>query len=272
MSVTATDGLLLSMFIPVLFVTPFYCHPRLAWSPRNDAGTVVFRLAGGAVAAAASVSLVALYPANCGLELWEWIGLGASWQSVVVPMGMLGCVYYGALVEHLVGARRIAYTAAVPMHVKIRNLMAAPCLEEITFRACSCRVLLAARFSPLQTACTAPLFFGIAHAHQILEEVFGRKIPLRQAVMRQVALFMQTSLFGFFACIAYLSIGSLVAPTVLHVGCNWIGMPWLGQRGNMSVVCHRITQVLSVAGLGLLFAMTRWLLLHPHPFAVQCQG
>lgn len=272
MSLTPAAGLLLSGAIPVLFVAPFYCHPKLAWSPRNDAATVAFRLAGAAVAAVAAVALVALYPADCGMRLWDWIGVGLSWQSIMVPICMLGCVYCGAFVALMVGARRMAYTAEVPMHVKFRNLVAGPFLEEITFRACSCRVLLAAGFTPVQTASIAPLFFGIAHAHHVVELIRCRGQTVYQAAMQQLALFVQTSLFGFFACVAYLSLGSLAAPALLHIGCNWFGMPWLGQRSGMSVVCYRTTQCLSIAGLVLLFVLTKWLLSNPHTFATHCQS
>lgn len=269
MALTAAEGIQLSVAIPVLFVAPFYCHPKLAWSPRDQLATVVFRLAGAAVAAIACIVLVALYPADCGLTPWEWIGLGVTWQSVAVPIAMLGCVYCGGFVERMIGKRNFSYTNDIPVHVKVRNLVVAPSLEELTFRACSCRVLLAAGFSPVHTACIAPLFFGIAHAHQVLEEIVCERQPVYQAAIHQLALFVQTALFGFFACAAYLSLGRLIAPTLLHVGCNWIGMPWLWQRNSMSIRCYRTTQILSIAGYAGLFLLTRWLLVNPHAFATQ---
>lgn len=270
MSLTAKEGVLLSSTIPFLFVAPFYCYPKLAWSPRDAAATVMFRLAGAGVAAIACVALIALYPADCGLPLMEWIGVATTWRSLCVPVAMLCCVYCGALVELMVGTRRIAYTSTVPVHVKFRNLVAGPFLEELTFRACSCRVLLAAGFSISTTSMVAPLFFGVAHVHHVFEAICFKKQAVREAVMHQLALFIQTTLFGFFACAAYLSLGSIVAPCILHVGCNWMGMPWTGQKGDMSTACYQATQYLTVAGLGCLFLMTRWLLTTPHPFVNQC--
>lgn len=270
MPLTAKEGILLSSAIPVLFVAPFYCYPKLALSPRDEVSTVLFRLAGAGLAAVACVSLVVLYPANCGLGVWEWIGLRVSWHSIATPLAMLACVYCGALMELMIGTRHIPYSSEVPGHVKFRNLVAGPCLEELTFRACTCRVLLAAGFGIASTSSIAPLFFGIAHIHHGFEAIWSKKHTVRQAIVQQLALFVQTTVFGFFACAAYLSLGSLVAPTVLHVGCNWMGMPWLGQRSTMSAAYYRATQCLSVAGLVCLILLTRWLLQKPHSFAVQC--
>lgn len=270
MQLTAKEGIVLSSAIPVLFVVPFYCYPKLAWSPRDEVSTVIFRLAGAGLAAIACVSLVVIYPANCGLGLWEWIGVGISWNIIAAPLAMLSFVYCGALMELIIGTRHIPYMSEVPGHVKFRNLVAGPFLEELTFRACTCRVLLASGFGVGSTSSIAPLFFGIAHIHHVFESIWCKKHTVRQAIMQQLALFVQTTVFGFFACAAYLSQGSLVAPTILHVGCNWMGMPWLGQRNTMSTAYYRATQCVSVAGLVCLVLQTRWLLLKPHPFAAQC--
>lgn len=256
--------------MPVLFVTPFYCYPSKWALHRNAVFTVIFRLAGAGLASIASVCVVEVYPAKCGLHLREWIGVDVRWPSILLPLLMLTCAYIGAAVEMMVGLRRIPYTSGVAMHVKLRNLVAGPFLEEVTFRACTCRVMLASGFSVIATATTAPLFFGFAHVHHIVEGIWFEGRTMRQAIMQQLALFVQTTLFGFFACAVYLSQGSLVAPTILHIGCNWMGTPWLGKNNGMSAACYRVTQGLSMAGFVMLVFVTSWMLTHPHAFVANC--
>ena len=51
------------------------------------------------------------------------------------------------------------------------------------------------------------------------------RVPLGPAVLRSVAQFAYTTLFGWYACFVFVRTGSLPAVVLAHVFCNWMGLP-----------------------------------------------
>ena len=98
-----------------------------------------------------------------------------------------------------------------------RNVVIAPVAEEYVFRACLCTVLLAGGYS--DTACIfwAPFFFGLAHLHHLLVR------PAAQVFMQ----FAYTTVFGWIAAFLFVRTGHLLAPTLAHCFCNYMGFPLL---------------------------------------------
>lgn len=120
----------------------------------------------------------------------------------------------------------------------LRNLFIAPISEEVIFRACIIAPLLSSHrnedgqsLSPTQICWIAPLFFGVAHLHHFHEQY--RRLPLlqrtKQAILQLiVGLLFQltyTTLFGAYASHLFVRTGSLLAVILVHIFCNYMGLP-----------------------------------------------
>ena len=120
----------------------------------------------------------------------------------------------------------------------LRNLFIAPISEEVIFRACIIAPLLSSHkhdngqsLSPTQICWIAPLFFGVAHLHHFYEQY--RRLPLlqrtKQAILQLiVGLLFQltyTTLFGAYASHLFIRTGSLLAVILVHIFCNYMGLP-----------------------------------------------
>lgn len=106
----------------------------------------------------------------------------------------------------------------------IRNYVVAPWTEEVIFRGCMVPPLLACGMSPLQVSLVAPLFFGIAHIHHAMLRLSkGERVS--SVMLVTTFQFLYTSLFGSYASYAYIRTGSVLAVTVGHAYCNWMGLP-----------------------------------------------
>lgn len=105
-----------------------------------------------------------------------------------------------------------------------RNIVLAPCLEEVAFRACMVPVLLASALSPTRVCWTAPLFFGVAHLHHAMQRLAEGTKPVVVAVQTIFQL-SYTTLFGAYASYAYMQTQSTTAVVLAHSFCNWMGLP-----------------------------------------------
>ena len=107
----------------------------------------------------------------------------------------------------------------------MRNFVVAPLTEEIIFRGCMIPPLLACTtLSVIQVTFIAPLFFGFAHVHHAITRLSnGEKLP--SVILITVFQFVYTTLFGSYASYAFIRTGSVLAVTVSHAFCNWMGLP-----------------------------------------------
>jgi prenyl protein peptidase len=225
MGTSKAEALLLSLTLPVLYVLPFYCYPKLAKAPRNDLCTVAFRCAAVCVS---SILCVAIVHFQVGKQrdcaLWEWLGLFPSMSSLLLSVVMLLCMYVPSLLDLLAKNTKLPYTSTAT-HICLRDLVLAPLFEEVVYRGCHCYLLLSAGFSHVTVSLVAPLFFGVSHLHHLYEAVAVRRVPLATATMQLLGQFSYTSVFGFLACLLFMHKGSLAGPLLLHSGCNLLRLP-----------------------------------------------
>ena len=80
------------------------------------------------------------------------------------------------------------------------------------------------RCFPVHTVLLCPLFFGVAHAHHLLESL-ARGTPLVQALLGTLLQFAYTYVFGAIATLLLLRTGNLASCVVAHVFCNFMGLP-----------------------------------------------
>jgi Type II CAAX prenyl endopeptidase Rce1-like len=105
-----------------------------------------------------------------------------------------------------------------------RNYVIAPWTEEMIFRGCMIPPLLASGMSAVKVSLVAPLFFGIAHIHHAATRLSNGE-RLVSVVLLTTFQFLYTSLFGMYASYAFLRTGSVLAVTLSHAYCNWMGLP-----------------------------------------------
>jgi prenyl protein peptidase len=106
----------------------------------------------------------------------------------------------------------------------VRNYVVAPWTEEIIFRGCMIPPLLASGMSVVTVSVVAPLFFGFAHLHHAITRLaMGERRA--SVVLVTTFQFLYTFLFGMYASYAFLRTGSILAVTLSHAYCNWMGLP-----------------------------------------------
>lgn len=177
-----------------------------------------------------------------------------------VSLRRMASVFYAACVEPTVAAL-LRPRSDSERWFCLRYLVLAPLTEEIVFRACMVPVLAdAAGMRPGRVSLTAPLFFGVAHAHHAALKL-REGYRLSQVLLGTAFQFAYTSVFGAYASYAYLRTRSLVAVTVCHAFCNCMGLPDLSFLSTGSPL-YRYRMGLATAlvgGLAGFILMITWL-------------
>jgi len=110
-----------------------------------------------------------------------------------------------------------------------RTIVFAPLSEELIFRACMLP-LLVPRYGLVHSTFIAPLFFGVAHFHHIIEEIrTGKRIF--HVILTSCFQMTYTTIFGAYSAFLFLRTGHLVGPVLCHSFCNMIGFPDFGGIG-----------------------------------------
>jgi prenyl protein peptidase len=127
----------------------------------------------------------------------------------------------------------------IPFWQQLRNLLVAPALEEVVFRACISGPLSNAIESWTLVAWLAPLFFGSAHLHHAILK-WKENQSLKVILFSTTLQFAYTSLFGAYVTHVFLRTASLPAIIVCHQYCNYMGLPDLSflkpQFGRLSIL------------------------------------
>ena len=140
---------------------------------------------------------------------------------------------------------------------KLRNLVVGPFSEELVFRACMLPLLTCGGWPRGRVVGLAPLFFGIAHAHH-----FVTKYPtlgVQKALLVTMVQLAYTYVFGLLSAYIFLRTGHLIAPTIAHTFCNFMGLPdvtFMSQRPSGLSCLFEVRYLLLAAylvGIGLFF-------------------
>eukprot|EP00928_Gymnodinium_smaydae_P004497 TRINITY_DN11522_c0_g1_i3.p1 TRINITY_DN11522_c0_g1~~TRINITY_DN11522_c0_g1_i3.p1 ORF type:complete len:300 (+),score=62.61 TRINITY_DN11522_c0_g1_i3:91-990(+) len=201
---------------------------------RNDVGTIQRRFLSTLLSCACSAGLVfgLARPAEDGdlaLTPSQLLGFGldsvlsACFYCVLLTVSL----FVGPLVQHVADV----YRNGVPLVTKpeypwrtLRDIVMAPLVEEIVFRACLVRLWDSALISKGIIIFCSPLCFALAHTHHFVEHV--RRYEDKSVALMQVAFqVFYTSLFGMYTTFLLLRTGSTVAVVLTHGFCNHQGFP-----------------------------------------------
>ncbi|KAF0311695.1 CAAX prenyl protease 2 [Amphibalanus amphitrite] len=164
-------------------------------------------------------------------SIWQVMGLRLSGllPALLLPYLLTAVLFLGPLVQQYHVGHWNIYLE--PMYwwqslrnlVWVRNHIVAPFSEEFTFRACMVP-MLATCMSPQQLYFCAPLFFGIAHLHHLMERLSQRQGVLN-ALAASLFQFAYTTVFGVYSAYLFVRTGHMTAPFMAHAFCNHMGFP-----------------------------------------------
>lgn len=168
-------------------------------------------------------------PSGHGRTLLEHLGFscgslmqGAS--QTLLPLALNATLFLGPLVqqfydEGFMGTCKnfIGSVKSLPSDLHLlRAAVIAPITEEVVFRSCMVPLLLPSLGMHPLLYWGAPMFFGIAHLHHILE---GKPIPI---VCLQ---FGYTTVFGALETYIFARTSSILGPIACHAFSNIMGFP-----------------------------------------------
>ncbi|XP_018546635.1 CAAX prenyl protease 2 [Lates calcarifer] len=108
--------------------------------------------------------------------------------------------------------------------VWLRNQVVAPVTEELVFRGAMLPMLVPCT-GPTAAIFTAPLFFGVAHFHHIIEQRQLHKDSMRVILLVAGMQFLYTTVFGAYTAFIFMRTGHVVGPVLCHSFCNSQGLP-----------------------------------------------
>eukprot|EP01038_Epipyxis_sp_PR26KG_P007745 gene7745-10522_t len=116
--------------------------------------------------------------------------------------------------------------------ILFRNLVFAPITEEIVFRSVMLPILflsvdVASHWQIVIVAAYSPIWFGLAHAHHLLDRINSGAV-ISQAILVTLVQLTYTSIFGFLSAMLFFRTGSIYSCIISHMICNYIGLPDIG--------------------------------------------
>ncbi|KAM3600726.1 uncharacterized protein V6R79_001446 [Siganus canaliculatus] len=108
--------------------------------------------------------------------------------------------------------------------VWLRNQVVAPATEELVFRGAMLPMMVPCA-GPTASIFLAPLFFGVAHFHHIIEQRRLHKDSMSVILLVSGMQFLYTTVFGAFTAFIFMRTGHVVGPILCHSFCNSQGLP-----------------------------------------------
>ncbi|KAG4996362.1 hypothetical protein AAZX31_10G066900 [Glycine max] len=201
------------------------------------------------------------------------------WQAVVLPLCLTSLMYSGSMFlkcllllaswrQHTNSGAALSFDSckfalqrfldwlsAISSNILVwRNYVVAPLTEELVFRACMIPLLLCGGLKTYSIILLCPIFFSLAHLNHFLEIYAKQNYRIVKAAMVIGLQLGYTVVFGSYASFLFVRTGHLLAPLVVHIYCNFMGLPVLySQRSGIVSV----TFIIGFLGfLWLLFPMT----------------
>ncbi|XP_045896498.1 CAAX prenyl protease 2-like [Micropterus dolomieu] len=172
------------------------------------------------------------------VSVWELMGvrLEALVPAAILPLLINMAFYLGPLVhsamdnpEGFTGELQSvldvhSWRLCVGDAVWLRNQVVAPVTEELVFRGAMLPMLVPCT-GPTAAIFMAPLFFGVAHFHHMIEQRRLSKDNLSVIFLVSGMQFLYTTVFGAFTAFIFMRTGHVVGPVLCHSFCNSQGLP-----------------------------------------------
>ncbi|XP_068457307.1 CAAX prenyl protease 2-like [Clinocottus analis] len=210
--------------------------------PRDHPSLIKRRCASVLLVSALSPAVVKVWmhwaEVKVNASVWELMGvrLEGLVPAAVLPLLLTVVFYLGPLVhsamdnpEGFTGELQCAldvqsWMLCVGDAVWLRNQVVAPLTEELVFRGAMLPMLVPCT-GPTAAIFTAPLFFGVAHLHHIIEQRRLHQDSMSVLLVVSGIQFLYTTVFGAFTSFIFMRTGHLVGPVLCHSFCNSQGLP-----------------------------------------------
>ncbi|XP_029303364.1 CAAX prenyl protease 2-like [Cottoperca gobio] len=210
--------------------------------PRDHPRSIKRRCASVLLVSALSPAVVKAWmhwaDVRVNVSLWELMGvrLEGLVPAAILPLLLTVVFYLGPLVhsaidnpEGFTGELQSAldvqsWRLCVGDAVWLRNQVVAPVTEELVFRGAMLPMLVPCT-GPTAAIFMAPLFFGVAHFHHIIEQRRLRKDSMGVILLVSGMQFLYTTVFGAFTAFIFMRTGHVVGPVLCHSFCNSQGLP-----------------------------------------------
>lgn len=146
--------------------------------------------------------------------------------SVVIPLALVAVLFAGPIAMALYSHSLIRRDLSRLMMV--RNLVAGPITEELTFRSGLISFLLVRGVSPSHCILFSPLVFAVAHVHHMIDLVRHQGWHPSDAAVACLVQVGYTTVFGWLAAYLMIRTGHFVAVALVHSFCNYMGFPKFG--------------------------------------------
>ncbi|KAM3869148.1 CAAX prenyl protease 2-like [Diretmus argenteus] len=171
-------------------------------------------------------------------SVWELMGvrLEGLVPAATLPLLLTVVFYLGPLVhsamdnpEGFMGDLQSAtsvesWRLCVGDAVWLRNQVVAPVTEELVFRGAMLPMLVPCA-GPTAAVFIAPLFFGVAHLHHIVEQRRLHQDSMSIILLVAGIQFLYTTVFGSYTAFIFMRTGHIVGPIMCHSFCNSLGLP-----------------------------------------------
>ncbi|CAH1792188.1 unnamed protein product [Owenia fusiformis] len=197
-----------------------------------------------------------------GTSLPQWLGLKMEGliPASIIPLFLTIILFLGPLGLHYMdGMFHVYKDLEYWKHnwtslIWLRNHVVAPLSEEFIFRGCMLP-LLVPHLGTGKAVFVTPLFFGVAHFHHMMGSIQAGE-SVQRALLKSAFQFTYTTIFGAYSCFLFLRTGHLVAPTIAHSFCNYMGFPAFDEVLHKRNPAKLILIGLFILGLG---SWTYWL-------------
>mmetsp|Transcript_47931 Transcript_47931/g.124454 ORF Transcript_47931/g.124454 Transcript_47931/m.124454 type:complete len:291 (-) Transcript_47931:1511-2383(-) len=160
------------------------------------------------------------------------LGLGL-WYAPLAALAGLCCVvllYLGPIsLEAFYALRglRDPFERLKMLHdvTVVRDILVGPLVEEVAFRAAMVPLLHEAGYSYSAILAICAVIFGLAHCHHLIEHVRVNQLEWKQAAGLVAFQLLYTTIFGTISTHLFFRTGSLFAPLLAHMFCNYLGFP-----------------------------------------------
>ncbi|CAI5643125.1 unnamed protein product [Oreochromis niloticus] len=233
-------GLLSCLFLAGLYVGSLYVWRSS--SPRDHPSVIKRRCASVLLVSAVSPAVVKTWmhwaDVKVDVSVWELMGLRMDGlvAASILPLLLTIVFYLGPLVHSAMdnpkgftGEMQCAldvqsWRRCAGDAVWLRNQVVAPVTEELVFRGAMLPMLVPCT-GPTGAIVTAPLFFGVAHFHHVIEERRLGKESMSVILLVAGMQFLYTTVFGAFTAFIFIRTGHVVGPVLCHSFCNSQGLP-----------------------------------------------
>ncbi|XP_069001742.1 CAAX prenyl protease 2-like [Embiotoca jacksoni] len=233
-------GVLSCLLLACLYVGSLYVWRSSL--PRDHPSVIKRRCASVLLVSALSPAVVKTWihwaDVRVDVSVWELMGVRVEGfiPAAILPLLLTMVFYLGPLVHtamdnpdgftaELKSAMDVqSWRLCVEDVVWLRNQVVAPLTEELVFRAAMLPMLVPCT-GPTAAIFTAPLFFGVAHFHHIIEQRRLCKDCMNVILLVAGMQFLYTTVFGAFTAFMFMRTGHVVGPVLCHSFCNSQGLP-----------------------------------------------